>query len=107
MATPTTTMRLDEQLKADAKEVLDELGMTLTSATTVFLKAVVRCQGIPFDLTLGDGQGHRAFDFAAEYLAPIMSERNEIERVGMSPARLRKRLLRRNELVNRGRRTIA
>ena len=106
MQTPTTTMRIDEQLKSEAKAVLDELGLNLTSATTAFLKAVVRCNGMPFDMTLGNGK-NEVLDFAAEYLAPVMSKRNRIERVGMSPERLRSRLVRRNEAINTGRRSVA
>ena len=47
---PTTTMRLDPELKEAAKPILDELGLNLTTAVTMFLKAVVREGGIPFDV---------------------------------------------------------
>ena len=54
--TPTTTMRLDPQLKDDAMRVLEPLGLSLTGAVTMLLKAVVREQGLPLDLyTSGDG----------------------------------------------------
>lgn len=47
---PATTVRIDPQLKADAKKVFDELGISLSSAVSAFLKAVVREQGMPFDM---------------------------------------------------------
>lgn len=48
--TPTTTMRLDPELKDEAMEIFGSLGLNMTSAVTIFLKAVVREQGLPFDM---------------------------------------------------------
>ena len=45
---PPTTIRIDLELKGDAKPILDELGLTLSAAVTMFLKALVREGGIPF-----------------------------------------------------------
>lgn len=53
--TPTTTMRLDPELKDEALQILKPLGLNLTSATNIFLKAVVREKGLPFDLRSGNG----------------------------------------------------
>ena len=47
---PPTTMRIDPELKEAAKPILDELGLNLTSAVTMFLKALVREGGIPFEV---------------------------------------------------------
>ena len=44
----TTTLRIDDDLKRQCDEVLDELGLTMTNALTVFLKQVVRTRTIPF-----------------------------------------------------------
>ena len=41
---PTTTMRIDPQLKEESSRVLEDLGLT------IFLKAVVREQGLPFEV---------------------------------------------------------
>mgnify|MGYP000801230402 CR=1 FL=1 len=46
-------IRVDKTLKNDAENVLDEFGISMTTAITMFLKQVVREQGIPFDLHLG------------------------------------------------------
>lgn len=43
-------IRVDDDLKRQAESVFDALGMNMTTATTVFLKQVVRCGGIPFAL---------------------------------------------------------
>ena len=43
-------IRIDDALKQQADAVLAELGMNMTTATTVFLKQLVRHNGIPFDI---------------------------------------------------------
>lgn len=44
------TIRMDETLKKDFEKVLDDIGLSLSSAVTVFAKAVSRKHKIPFDL---------------------------------------------------------
>ncbi len=48
MATTNITMRIDEELKAQAEELFADLGLNMTSAFTVFVKQAIREQGIPF-----------------------------------------------------------
>ena len=45
-------IRVDDAVKQQAEAVFTELGMSLSTATTVFLKEVIRRNGIPFDLRL-------------------------------------------------------
>jgi DNA-damage-inducible protein J len=45
-------IRVDDVVKQQAETVFTELGMSLSTATTIFLKQVIRCNGIPFDLRL-------------------------------------------------------
>ena len=52
MSVPTTTMRIDPELKDEANKVLSELGLSLSGAVTIFLKAVVREQGLPIDMSI-------------------------------------------------------
>lgn len=54
MSVPTTTMRIDPELKDEANKVLGELGLSLSGAVTIFLKAVVREQGLPIDMRIGN-----------------------------------------------------
>lgn len=44
----TPTLPIDDDLKRQCDEVLDELGLTMTNALTVFLKQVVRTRTIQF-----------------------------------------------------------
>ena len=55
--TPTTNMRLDPELKDEALQILEPLGLNLTSAVNIFLKAVVREKGLPFEVSLGKEDG--------------------------------------------------
>lgn len=57
--TPTTTMRLDPELKAEAVRVFEPLGLNMTTAVNMFLKAVVREQGMPLNLHTGNGDNPR------------------------------------------------
>lgn len=52
MSVPTTTMRIDPELKDRANKVLGELGLSLSGAVTIFLKAVVREQGLPINMSI-------------------------------------------------------
>ena len=52
MATTNLNVRVDTELKKSAEKVFGELGMSLTTALTVFLRQSVRSNGIPFDLRL-------------------------------------------------------
>lgn len=51
MAYVNVTFRLDEQLKKDADELFADLGLSLNSAITIFLKQSVREQRIPFEIS--------------------------------------------------------
>jgi DNA-damage-inducible protein J len=50
MATTSITIRMDEDLKKQAETLFDNLGMNMTTAFTVFAKAAVRSQKIPFEI---------------------------------------------------------
>jgi DNA-damage-inducible protein J len=56
MANTPTTMRLDPGLKDEALKILESLESNITGAVTIFLKAVVRENGLPFDMNMNDGK---------------------------------------------------
>ena len=49
------TMNIDADLKQQAADLYDELGMSLTTAVTVFLKQSVRERRMPFRPSFEDG----------------------------------------------------
>ncbi|MCL2149267.1 MAG: type II toxin-antitoxin system RelB/DinJ family antitoxin [Methanomassiliicoccaceae archaeon] len=53
MAQTNINIRIDEDLKREFEGLCKDLGLTTTAAFTVFAKAAVRRQGIPFDVVRG------------------------------------------------------
>jgi DNA-damage-inducible protein J len=51
-SSPVTNIRIDPDLKEQANAIFEELGLTLSTAVNVFLRAVVREGGMPFDMKL-------------------------------------------------------
>ena len=51
MSTSVITVRMDEKLKERFEEIVNDLGLNMTTAFTAFAKAVVREEGIPFELS--------------------------------------------------------
>lgn len=52
MATIPKSIRVDENLYAEARKVFEKLGMPASVAINVFFEYVVREQGMPFALSL-------------------------------------------------------
>ena len=51
-ATKTLNLRVDAELKAQAEHIFSELGLSTSTAITMFLKSVVRYGGLPFEARL-------------------------------------------------------
>ena len=49
MPTTKINIRIDASLKKEAEALFDDLGLNMASAITLFLKSVVRYNGIPFE----------------------------------------------------------
>lgn len=47
---PATTIRIEPQIKKEATVILDELGLSMSTAVNAFLKALVREGGMPFEM---------------------------------------------------------
>lgn len=52
MAQTNVNIRMDENLKQQFEALCAELGLNMTTAFNVFAKAMVRRQGIPFEIAL-------------------------------------------------------
>lgn len=50
MASANINIRIDPELKEQAESLFSDLGLSMTSAITVFLKSAVNSNGIPFEL---------------------------------------------------------
>ena len=51
MSTTSVTVRMDAVLKKQAETLFDDMGLNMTTAITLFTKAVVRQNKIPFEIT--------------------------------------------------------
>lgn len=55
---PTTTIRIDQDVKKRANEVFDDIGISMSAAINTFLKAVVREGNLPFDIKMDRPKSH-------------------------------------------------
>lgn len=53
---PATTIRIEPEVKREASAILDELGLSMSTAINLFLRAVVREQGMPFEMKVSKGK---------------------------------------------------
>lgn len=82
-------IRVDDNLKQKAEEIFSELGLSMSTATNVFYKQVVRCGGIPFDLKIdpfysAENQAHlqkAIHDYEAGKSKPIKKTMAELEKM--------------------------
>lgn len=47
---PATTIRIEPEVKREASAILDELGLSMSTAMNMFLRAVIRESGMPFEM---------------------------------------------------------
>ena len=47
---PATTIRIEPEVKREATAILDELGLSMSTAMNMFLRAVIREGGMPFEM---------------------------------------------------------
>lgn len=50
MATTNINVRVDEDLKKDVDSLLNDLGLTLSTAINIYLRQMVQTQSIPFTI---------------------------------------------------------
>ena len=55
---PKTSMsiRLDSEVKQQAQQVFNHLGMDMTTAINIFLRQAIQYQGLPFDVRLDENR---------------------------------------------------
>ena len=85
---PKTTMnlRLDSQLKKKAENVIDELGISMSAAITLYLKAIVREKEIPFPVTLEGKKKTPSYRAKSEEEEPDLEEDSLIDQDSIKKA---------------------
>lgn len=60
MAKETTVRaRIDEELKAEAEDILRQLGLTTSQAINLYFSQIVLQRGMPFDVRLPDDKSKK------------------------------------------------
>ncbi len=54
MTQSNISIRIDEKLKQQFDDLCNELGLTMSTTLNMFIKTVVREQGIPFQISIKD-----------------------------------------------------
>ena len=58
--TATITTRIEPELKRNAEDILEKLGVNTTDAITMFLRHVVLQRGLPFDVRMPNAKSRAA-----------------------------------------------
>ena len=64
------SIRLDSEVKEQAQQVFNSLGMDMTTAINIFLRQAIQYQGLPFDVRLDESRK------LVEVLADLDQNRN-------------------------------
>ena len=56
MSSVNVSIRMDSELKAQAEQVLSQLGMNMTGTINMFLQQIVRDRAVPLSLSLSSEQ---------------------------------------------------
>ena len=70
MSNTTLSIRVNEEVKKEADQLFENLGLNLSRAVNIFLRQAIREQGIPFQVTLNEGRIYQeAEDFIDDHMA--------------------------------------
>lgn len=90
MATTSITIRMTENLKKQAEALFEEMGLNVTTAITMFTKAVVRQNKIPFEIAAdpffsGKNQAH-----LRRAIADLKTGKGQIHSIHQTPLPINK-----------------
>ncbi len=79
MAQTLVNFRMDEDLKKDMDNTCKELGMTMTTAFTIFAKKMTREKRIPFDVSVDSFYSDANMDYLRRSVSEIESGKANLE----------------------------
>ncbi|CAA6821219.1 MAG: DNA-damage-inducible protein J [uncultured Sulfurovum sp.] len=62
----TTSIKLDVEVKAKAKEIFKDLGITMGEAVNIFLNQVTLHKGLPFEVKIPNDETQKAIEEARQ-----------------------------------------
>lgn len=79
MSTSIVQFRIDDDLKTQATEIYEELGLDLSTALRIFLKRSVSVRGLPFSMTLDKKAEITEYapDSEADSISEMLMQRND------------------------------
>lgn len=75
--TSTVQIRIEPELKASVEKVLDALGLSMSSAISLFLKQVVLHDGLPFPVKIPNAETKAALNEIEAIKANKTSEKGQ------------------------------
>ena len=97
MGQSTISIRVDEKLKKSFDELCNEIGLSNSAAVTIFMKAAVREQRIPFELRTETEDEIRARSLAAFHKLRAIAQENGVAGMSLEEINEEIRLARRGE----------
>ena len=97
MGQSTISIRVDEKLKKSFDELCNEIGLSNSAAVTIFMKAAVREQRIPFELRTESEEEIRAKGLAAFHKLRAIAQENGVAGMSLEEINEEIRLARRGE----------
>jgi DNA-damage-inducible protein J len=62
----TTSIKLDKEIKEEAKKVFQSLGMTMSEPINIFLHQVTMHKGLPFEVKIPNQETQKAIEEARQ-----------------------------------------
>ena len=82
----TTSIKLDVEIKAKAKEIFKELGITMGEAVNIFLNQVTLHKGLPFEVKIPNEEtkkaieeGRKGINMQSTSIEEMMAERENMK----------------------------
>lgn len=97
MGQSTISIRVDDKLKKSFDELCNEIGLSYSAAMTIFMKAAVREQRIPFELRTETEDEIRAKGLAAFHRLRAIAQENGVAGMSLDEINEEIRLARRGE----------
>ena len=97
MGQSTLSIRVDDKLKKSFDELCNEIGLSNSAAVTIFMKAAVREQRIPFELRTETEDEIRARGLAAFHKLRAIAQENGVAGMSLEEINEEIRLARRGE----------
>ncbi len=73
MAQTMINFRIDENLKKEMEQICKEMGMSMTTAFTIFAKKVTKEKRIPFEITIDPFYSENNMKYLEKVIADIES----------------------------------